>query len=361
MWLTSPFLVAGLALVAAAIAALIVALWTRARSGVVRVSRQGPAGKTAAVVGRFAMLGLLLLATTATLALAINNSFGFYTSWDDIAGVQRSGPEPVQEAGLDPGRGTLHKLAVPKGVAGVEGDTLVWLPPQYDDPEWADKTFPVIMMFPGQTGPGTAFENFEFGEQATKAIERGGVPPFVAVFAPIVINPPRDTQCIDVPDGPQAESWLTKDVSDAVRDHYRVDAQGKTWSLMGWSTGGFCAANLALRNPDLFGAAVALGANYVPYDDFTTGDLFDGDAHVRDENTPVWLYEHNGGTRGVRLLMVASEQDKQAWTETQEMARITADDADVTLRRLPTGGHNYGNYRSQIPYSLGYLDEVGAL
>lgn len=360
MWLTSPFLVAGLAVLAAVVAALIVALWTRARAGV-SVSSRGPVGKASAVVGRFAMLGLLLLVTSATLILAVNNSFGFYTSWDDVAGVQRIGPEPVQDAGLDPGEGTLQKVAVPKGAAGVEGDTLVWLPPQYDDPEWADKTFPVVMMFPGQTGPGTAFQNFEFGQQATKAIKRGGVPPFVAVFAPIVINPPRDTQCIDVPDGPQAESWLTKDVSGAVNKNYRVDAQGKNWSLIGWSTGGFCAANLALRNPDLFGAAVAMGANYAPYDDFTTGDLFDGDAEVRDENTPLWLYEHNGGTRGVQLLMVTSEQDKQAWSETQKMAKVTAGDADVTLRKLTTGGHNYGNYRTQLPYSLTYLAKVGAL
>lgn len=103
-------------------------------------------------------------------------------------------------------------------------------------------------MLPGQPGtPEGDFSQFQFAQQATQAIRSGAVKPFVGVFPPLMIAPPRDTECTDVPHGPQAETWLAKDVRTAVLRDVRITPDGKQWSAAGWSTGGFCAAKLLLR------------------------------------------------------------------------------------------------------------------
>jgi hypothetical protein len=78
-------------------------------------------------------------------------------------------------------------------------------------------------MLPGP--PGTSegdFSQFQFAQQATQAIRSGAVKPFVGVFPPLMIAPRRDTECTDVPHGPQAETWLAKDVRTAVLRDVRV-------------------------------------------------------------------------------------------------------------------------------------------
>ncbi len=362
MSITSPYLFPLIVCAAALVAGLIVFLWTRSKGARARGTRSpGVLGRAMAVLGRVGLLGLLLGLAGSALFFKVNDTFGFYANWSDLAGIQRNQPDAVSAAGLVTGKGKLEKLTVDKGVAGVKGQALVWLPPQYNDPAWANKRFPVVMMLPGQTGPAPLIRHFDFGQQATKAVTRGRIPPFVAVFPPIVIAPPRDTQCINVPNGPKAESWLTKDVPAALQRHFRVDKPGRKWSIVGFSTGGFCAANLSLRNPQTFGAAVALGANYVPYADHTTGDLFNANPTRRDGNTPEWLYRHNGGTRGVKLLMVSGRQDRETWNQTHAMLALSKGDPHVSLRSFPQGGHNYRNYRKQLPYSFTYLNKVGAL
>lgn len=37
-------------------------------------------------------------------------------------------------------------------ISGVSGEVYVWLPPQYDDPAYQDKKFPVVQMLPGFPG-----------------------------------------------------------------------------------------------------------------------------------------------------------------------------------------------------------------
>lgn len=43
---------------------------------------------------------------------------------------------------------------------------------------------------------------------------------------------------------------------------------------MGYSTGGFCAVNLAIRHPDQFSAAVSLSGYFHAVTDNSTGDIY---------------------------------------------------------------------------------------
>ena len=57
--------------------------------------------------------------------------------------------------------------------------------------------------------------------------------------------------CIDSRLG-NSETYLTRDVPDWIRRNLQVNADPRAWAVGGYSSGGTCALQLALRRPDLF-------------------------------------------------------------------------------------------------------------
>jgi pimeloyl-ACP methyl ester carboxylesterase len=212
------------------------------------------------------------------------------------------------------------------------------------------------MVLPGQPStPQVMFRHYDFGQVATTEINSGRVKPFIAVFPPLMTNPPRDTECTNIPGGPQAFTWLSSMVPDAVRHQLRVEPG--PWSLAGWSTGAFCAAKLMLTQPQDFQATVSLGGYFTPIIDRTTGDLFHGDAAARQRNSPLWLYRQHG-LQGRKLLLICGRQDLESWPPNRQMLAATRGDPSVSFLEFPTGGHNYRNYRRYLPDALQWLDQV---
>lgn len=293
-----------------------------------------------------------VLAVTA-FALVVNDRYVFYTSWDDLTGQVGQGTS-IQAGGLvGKGQGRLQVLTVHRKNVGSSDQVMVWLPPEYDQPAYSNHKFPVVEFLSGQpSSPETVFSQFHFGENASKAIASRKVPPFVAVFPTLMVAPPRDTECTNIPGGPRAESWLSTDVPGFVSAHFRVSPPGPQWSAMGWSTGGFCAAKLVAGHPAQFGSGVSFGGYYKPLQDGTTGKLFGGSKSLRKQNSPAWLYRSQGGLRGSRLLLVAGQQDHETWRATQEMLTVTAGDPAVSHIAFPQGGHNYRNYSAYLPAAL---------
>ena len=256
----------------------------------------------------------------------------------------------------DLGTGKLASLTIPDPVAKVTHQTLVWTPPEYRQARYAHTKFPVLMFLPGQPStPSVVFQHYNFGSIAGRAIASGQVHPFVAVFPPLMTNPPRDTECTNVPGGPQALTWLTHSVPQALVKQYRVVAPGPQWSVMGWSTGGFCAAKLALGHPGLFGAAASFGGYFEPLTDSTTGNLFHGNVALKQANSPLALYRRYG-MRGERLLIIAGRQDSGSWSTAAPMIQATRGAKGVSYIAFPVGGHNYRNYRAYLAPALMWIE-----
>lgn len=180
-----------------------------------------------------------------------------------------------------------------------------------------------------------------------------------------MIAPPRDTECTDVPHGPQAERWLSHNVRNYVTAHLRVTTNPRHWSTMGWSTGGFCAAKLLLRHPTLFNAAVGFGAYYDAETDKTTGSLFGGSRALRNMNSPLWLVQHR--PRPVtNLLIIVSTEDKDSYSgvfyaDSKKMNAATVGVAGVSTILLPSGGHNYHIYQPTLSQALAWLAHTASL
>lgn len=335
--------------------------------------RRRPHGVLGAAL-RFVVVLLCQAVAVTAVGLAANNSFGFYNSWSDLVGGQGSTSQAASINGLiatNGSQGKIITLSVDQTgqvAAGTRRSltVLAWLPPQYNQPQFANTRFPVTMMLPGQPGtPQSVIRQFDFIPAAMAAIADHSVKPFVAIFPPLMVAPPRDTECTDVPGGPQAETWLSHDVRRAAISKLRLSTNAGQWSVMGWSTGGFCAAKLLLRHPTLFRAAAGFGAYYDSETDKTTGDLFANSKRLRHENSPLWLITRHRKAV-THLLIIVSQADKSSYdgkfyADSRAMIAATTGMAGVTTILLPSGGHNYRVYRPTMPQALAWLGRTAQL
>ena len=317
---------------------------------------------------------LCQLLAIGAIGLYANNQYGFYNDWGDLAGESDAAAGAVDLTNLVPADGSQGRVMtisvkVPdaKGLGAARLPVLVWVPKEYDQLQHRLTRYPTVMVLPGQPStPEAMFNGFTFGQQATQAIESGKVKPFIAVFPPLMIAPPRDTECTDVPGGPQAETWLATSVREQVIRGVRSDPAGAKWSAMGFSTGGFCAAKLLLRHRSEFSAAISFGGYFGAETDPTTGSLFKGHAKLRNENSPIWLIKQPP-QRQTDLLIVASKQDKDSWApgaayaDTAKMVTQSSGIPGVATLLMATGGHNYSTYGPTLPQSLAWLGQVGAV
>ena len=145
-------------------------------------------------------------------------------------------------------------------------DAYVYLPPAY----WAANRplLPVLVLLHGQPGsPSDWFVSGGLTAMLNKfaALHHG--------LAPVVVLPDTtgslmgNPLCMDSRLG-NAESYLTRDVPDWVRQHLQVDPDTRHWAVAGMSYGGTCALQLALRRPGLFPSFVDISGQSEP----TLGD-----------------------------------------------------------------------------------------
>jgi enterochelin esterase-like enzyme len=328
-------------------------------------------------VVRFASRAALVVScqvlAVVSAGLLVNNHYGFYTSWAELVG--RSGlPTSVAPAAVGKLDGLYtrqllaafrsgHGLVVPWVIPGPASGlpprhALLYLPAAYGDPVARRVRFPVVELlhgFPGRpeswTGPLELQRILDAQIAARQSV------PFVAVMPMQNLVLPRDTQCVDVSHGPRVDTYLTVDVHRAVLGAVRASTDRGGWALMGLSTGGYCALNLALRHPDLFAAAVSLSGYGYPAHDRSTGNLFGGSIDLLNSNTPVWLAMHPRGRLELSVLVMTSRQDRASYRDAVQLAGAARAPLRVTTVVLPHGGHNAALWKALEPAAFNWLSQ----
>src|SRR6476469_6885708 len=88
----------------------------------------------------------------------------------------------------------------PKSGLGGENDVMVWLPPQYNDPAYANTNFPVVTLSPEYQGsPQTWFGNMAGQKELAKLVQQKESTPFVLVAVNISPIKGVNTDCTDIP------------------------------------------------------------------------------------------------------------------------------------------------------------------
>ncbi|WP_131742250.1 alpha/beta hydrolase [Actinomadura roseirufa] len=326
-----------------------------------------------------ARLGLLVLTQAVALLavlVAVNAHFEFYSGWDDLfalnagsakiksvrarAGhgaplaaalpVKRLGP---RGPGHEPAKtGALEEYRFRGPETGLDADSYVLLPPQYFQPAYARRRFPVIVVLTGYPGhPSALLHVMHFPDLVRDGERTGHVPPAVYVLMRPTLAPPRDTECADVPGGPQVESFFADDVPLAVAAHYRVAAGRNGWGVMGDSTGGYCAVKFAMRHPGRYSAAASLSGYFGPIQDLTTGDLFGGNKALRDESDLMWREGHLPPPP-VSLLIASCRVGEKTYPQARRFLAGVRAPLQADSLFLDSGGHNFRTFRRMVPASL---------
>ncbi|WP_035791582.1 alpha/beta hydrolase [Kitasatospora mediocidica] len=310
---------------------------------------------------------LLLLGCQALAVLlavvAINDQYGFYTSWDDLLGTTSAGvARPYAPAGFaqHDGAGPLAFRPLPGGwqqatlagpQSGLTGTVDVWLPPQYHSPQYAGHRFPVVELLHGVPGqPSDWIGNLDTTGTLTAAVSAGTSEPFILV-APDITFGGQDTMCSDAPGaGPKIDTWLTLDVRTAIQSTLRASASRDGWGLLGYSTGGLCASKLALQHAGEYRAAVSIAG-----DAANTSTLLD--QQQRDENSPLWLAANRPAPE-VALLLAASRADDTTAADAQALAAAVRPPTAVSLMIQPDGGHNPDVWNGMLPGAWSWLSRL---
>ncbi|MHB9859985.1 alpha/beta hydrolase [Streptomyces sp. YIM S03343] len=368
MGLTSNNVLVVVVLLAVLLFAGTVWLWPRlARSGWRSVS------------GRIGLLLATQLVLFASAGIAANQTFGFYASWADLLGQETAqgvvvehrthgamgGPLQVVGTAPPPGvpaarpkvAGQVQKVAIVGRTSHIATPAYVYLPPEYFQPAYRGRTFPAAVVLTGYPGTARALvDKLRYPRTALKLAKDGRMQPMILVMMRPTVAPPRDTECVDVPGGPQTESFFAKDLPEAVWAHYRVGRTPGSWGVIGDSTGGYCALKLAMHHPDSYAAAVGLSPYYKAPLDPTTGDLFGGDKRLRDRADLWWCLKHLPAP-DTSLLVTSSKAGETNYRATlkfvdQVRAKGLTGIASIIL---DSGGHNFNTWRREIPAALQWV------
>ncbi|MFC1409923.1 alpha/beta hydrolase [Streptacidiphilus sp. N1-12] len=303
---------------------------------------------------RVVMIAVCQFTAIAVVAAWINNSYGLYTSWDDLLGRDNGsataampGP-PAGRAMFTRGSNGLLETYFHGAHSKLSGEVLAWTPPQYDEPAYRHQKFPVIMLLHGVPGsPQSWVEGGQVPGQLARMMESGMINPAILVI-PVIDPGGIDTDCSDTPARKNA-TWIAQDVTQLIKSQFRALPEARGWGLVGLSTGGYCAVKLPMQYPGTFANGVALDPDPLGGDPSVLTN-----AKLREENSPLWLTRKRPD---VSLFVATSAQDRLS-----RVANLTALRKDAKWPTtvapplvLPTGGHNWNTWLRMYPVVFPWL------
>jgi enterochelin esterase-like enzyme len=326
--------------------------------------------KILANLQRFGLLAFAQLLVVTTTFVGINHSMVFYATWRDLFGNYAAYNNPIIQTQMETSspldtyirstrasvgfhlHGGIFSFVLTGTKSGITAPVYVYLPPTYG----ADltKKWPVLILLPGYPGvPTTWFHALNLVHIMRREVSTGFAHDFVLVLPTLSVAPPRDTECTDIPGGPQVNTWLGVDVPNAMISGLTVSHDRKDWAITGYSTGGFCAAKVMLSHSDRFSVSAPIAGYFSPYKGNLTGDLFGGSAAVMDANSPLLL------AKALKLpshmLLVGSSQDPGVMSDIAKMTAVRNPNLVIDQLVDPHGGHTTKVWKSQLPRILDWL------
>jgi enterochelin esterase-like enzyme len=341
------------------------------------------------VAGRRVVLRVLA-ATVAFVAamlfgvLGVNRYYGYYQTWGamvtDLGGQGVDAPSQLPavklasaaRAGtLDGSRsqfelaqrqGYLLRLTVTGQRSRITRAVYVYLPPQYFQAAYRAYRFPAIELIHGQPGqPQDWISVVGVTNAYDRLLAHRHAQPAVLVMPDANGGEGISLQCLNLAGGPQDLTYLAVDVPNQLSRTLRVRRPGPAWGLAGYSEGGFCAANMALRYPHRYGFAGVLSGYFIPDDNrLASGHLvspFGGNTALREENTPLDELLRLPATAVIpRFWLGAGAADGQDVTNAERFwQELRPHQPAVPLTFTPGSGHCMTTWRAEVPPLLTWM------
>jgi S-formylglutathione hydrolase FrmB len=256
--------------------------------------------------------------------------------------------------------GNLVKTAFASTALRGTRTLYVYLPPDYSSS--GNKTYPVIVLLHGTPGGqldwpgrGSVMQTLE------KAIQSGQMPGAILVF-PDGHGPywkGGSEWADDIAGRCRMDTAITQDLPRFLREHFRVSPDHNAWTLGGLSEGGYGAANLVVRHPDVYRNALVFSGDLRVQDSWGDDEPIFGElAANRAANSPADAFPRLSAAERRKLrFYVAVGEDDDIDLQNQGVSFITSVRALGGEGRFvrERGKHNWGFWSSQFAASLTYL------
>lgn len=357
----SPLIWLAFASAAVAVLAAVFALWHRRRT-----RRWG-----------FTAFGVLLLLAAVT---ALNSYVGYVRTSDDLARLLQKGPGVVNLAGrlLDDGKeapsesdSAVSRPGAGKAAAGQRIDVVnlpdpahgvpsganyVVLPPGYAAD--AARRYPVVYLIHGYPfgGPRDWLTSGDAPGTLLALQQANVIEPMIVVSVDLTAGvPSTDWECLDVPGGPQLETYLARTVVPAIDQRYRTVADRGHRALGGMSGGGFGALNIGLHHVDEFGTLLIA----LPYDDLNDSvGVLDGNRAAIAANTPRRYLPTMSFPAPISVMLAVGTGAPTDVTTARRIAQaLHARGQDAVVHAERGFNHTWHTARATLPYLLAFADQ----
>ncbi|MBW3084085.1 hypothetical protein KEM60_00268 [Austwickia sp. TVS 96-490-7B] len=337
-------------------------------------------GSWVKVLSRVLSLAMVNVMVVVAVAAYMNSQNGWYSSWGDllgsegrsqtdqkgnsaakaaeasVSGERKETKAPTTFPALpNPGERIQTYLDYTGPESKVTGEIQVILPRSYEDPSAHDKTYPVVEAFHGFPANPTGWTKSMNAQQYfDAAVDEGRIREAIIVVPQVTVPARYDSECVNgTKDKPQIETWISKDIPDFIRSHFRVDQARASWAAMGYSMGGYCAQLMGTYHSETFGAVVSLGG--YPKPDFVS------DIHPWPAGSP--LAERYNLVNALRKQMppvaMYIQVGKQSpyWPQIKQYLDEVKAPASLHSVILLDNGHRFELWKAEMPKVLTWLGE----
>ena len=324
------------------------------------------------ISARFSLIVAIQCLALAAMGVTINRSGEFYSSWSDLFGAQGQyqkiaiSPAELTQITLKDLRSATHTkggslifrkvitgaksrisnvvyvVASPKIAASLAGPT-----------HSIGSQYQVVELFPGTPGVPQTWIGTLDGISTMENLELAGqIPPTLAVIPAINVQPGLDTECLNFVGGAQVESWVTGDMKRFMQSFMGVD--DRPWSAFGYSTGGWCAAEVAVLHQEQYSEGVSLAGYFSPMLPFGLSKREKNYLSNHYDLIKYLRHDH----RNTKLLIIASVKDRFTNYSAQKFLKSANSLIPIKYIPIPSGGHNIKVWKPYI--APGFLWISGA-
>jgi len=324
---------------------------------------------------RISAIFLIQFLFVGSLGIELNKFGNFYASWSDLLGLNSDlskvaiSPESlasisasdVRNARRTPNGSLIFKEIITGATSKVSDHVYVVASPSISkifessvSPQ-LPTNYQVVELFPGYPGVPETWIGTLHGIETMEKMELAGeIPPTIAIIPSINVVRGLDTECLNIPGTSQVETWLTADMKSFAQKFIGID--DRKWTSFGYSTGGWCAAELAIRHTDQYGHAISLAGYFSP--SFSAG--------VNKRERKVLLDDYDlakivkSQTLNPNLLIMFSKSDKFSYSSMNKFIEKVGNSIPVKLIEIPHGGHNIKVWQPFVRTGFQWLAGINA-
>ncbi|AZI58905.1 esterase [Nakamurella antarctica] len=256
-----------------------------------------------------------------------------------------------------PKAGVVTTTNIPGTVSGfATRNAWIYLPPAYLATPRA--LLPVLILLNGN--PGEPRQWLDGGNAANTmnayAAEHGGL-------APVVVIPDRlgsalaNPMCVDSESRGKNFTYLTVDVVQWIKTNLQVNEDPKQWAVGGLSSGGTCAAQLALNAPDLFPTFLDLSGQDTPTigsHSQTVRELFGGSEAAFTAADPLSILASRKFPQSAGFFAAGSADSVYGPQTHAVYIAAKAAGMDATYAEVP-GGHDFFVWTEALQVAMPWL------